>query len=159
MQVKNHSNSDITFMYKSPRSTETMPIFDTVNIVAGWTVLINDKIWDEISKQTKTINMFKEEVVDIEGATMKDINGKLYTPKKTIRLYSHSEEVNVVEQYIKDRVLEIIKTDDEPVLPKRSVLEAFLKRFGEKGVDKLSDEDLLIKVKELKAELAAVEMI
>jgi len=60
---------------------------------------------------------------------------------------------------IRTREIEIVESLDEPALPDRKVLEAFLKRFGEKVTEKMTDEQVIEKVKQLKAELAAVEAI
>lgn len=159
MQVKNLSQADVSFMFQSSRGTKTMPLFETVNIISGWTVVISDHIWDKIKTQTTSIAVFAEEVVTIEAATMKDMNGKSYHPTRTDRIYSHSKEVNLVEHLVETGVLKVVKGNGEAPLPDRKILEAFLKRFGEKGVDKLSDEDVIIKVRELKAELAAVDSV
>lgn len=162
MQVKNLTNHDISFMFTSPKSTDKMPVFETVNIVAGWTVLISDDIWNEIKKQTKTVLGFTEEVVEISegGAHVRSNGGEKTIPTKTIRQWDGtSKEVNLVDYMVKNRELEVIETNDEPQLPDRSVLESFLKRFGVKGLDKLTDEEVVEKVKEVKAELAAIDSL
>lgn len=162
MQIKNISGHDISFMFKSPKSTDAMPVFDTVNIVAGWTVLIDDEIFAQLKEQTKTVMGFTEEVVEITegGAKVRSNGGEVVTPKKVVRQWDGTvKEVNLIEHLIRTREIEIVESLDEPALPDRKVLEAFLKRFGEKVTEKMTDEQVIEKVKQLKAELAAVEAI
>lgn len=160
MQIKNISGHDISFMFEAPTSKPEKPIYDTMNIVAGWTVLVSENIWEQIKKQTTTIcNMVVEEVEISEGkAIIKGFGGESVTPKRINRIWDGtSKEVNLVEHLIKTRQIEIVESDEAPALPPRPVMETFLKRFGEKVPASMSDEEVAEKVRTLKAELAALD--
>ena len=160
MQVKNLTKTDMTFMFTSKLSTAEVPLFGTVNIVAGWTVIVDNEIWAEICHQTKTVNIMTTELVDIEGATMKDMNGKGYTPKRTVTYLDGTKEVNLVQSLIKDYHIEVIDLENIKVtLPQRSILESFLKRNNEAFTAKETDEELAAKVSAIKAELKALETL
>lgn len=158
MQVKNLTKQDMTFMFTSPLSTPEVPLFGTVNIVAGWTVTIDKVIWDEISKQTKSVNVMVKEVIEIEGATMKDMNGKKYTPTRDVYMVESTTEVNLVQDLIKSYAIEVVDLDNLPVVyPPRQVMESFLKRNSEVFTEKEPLASLAAKVTAIKAELAALE--
>lgn len=159
MQVKNISGHDISFMFQSTKSLGTLPVFETVNLIAGWTVVINEDIWTEISKQTKTVYGFSEETIKITDGkpTIRGAGGETSTPTRTDRQWDGTvKEVNLIAHLVKTRKLEIIESEQEPALPQRSVMEVFLKRFGEKVTDKMTDEEVADKVRAVKAELAAL---
>lgn len=161
MQLQNLTNRDITFMYTDEkRSTSKMPVFDTVNIVAGWTVLIPEDIWKQLCKQTTSVHEFEEEVVPIQGAGMKDADGKAYVPTKTIRQWTgKTKEVNLIKHLIDTRSLAIIKSEEAPALPERSVMVSFLSRFGEVVKEDEALDSVIARVRKLKEELAAIETV
>lgn len=159
MLVKNISGHDISFMFQSPKSTEAMPVFDTVNLVTGWTVDIPEGIWKIVNEQTTSISTFTEEVEPItEGKpTLKGFGGEAVTPSKVIRTWTGvSKTVNLIEHLVKTRQIELVKGEEAP-MPQRSVMESFLKRHNEKFTSAMTDEELMGKVRAVKAELEALK--
>lgn len=159
MLVKNISGHDISFMFQSPKSTSAMPVFDTVNLVTGWTVDIPEDIWKIVSEQTTSISTFTEEVEPItEGKpTIKGFGSEAVTPSKVIRTWTGvSKTVNLIEHLVKTRQIELVKGEEVP-MPQRSVMESFLKRHNEKFTSAMTDEELMGKVRAVKAELEALK--
>ena len=159
MQVKNISGHDISFMFQSPKSTSSMPVFDTVNLVTGWTVEIAEDIWNILSKQTTSISTFTEEVEPItEGKpTIKGFGSEAVVPSKLIRTWSGtSKTVNLIDHLVKTRQIELVR-GEEVALPQRSVMESFLKRHNEKFTSAMTDEELMNKVRVVKSELEALK--
>lgn len=159
MQVKNISGHDISFMFTSPKGTSEMPRFDTVNIVRGWTVEISEEIWKQIAAQTISVCDFIEETVDItEGnPTIKSFGGEKTVPKRVNRIWAGtSKQLNMIEHMVKTRQIELIEDEKELALPPRNVMEAFLKRYGEKITSNMTDDELAEKVRVIKAEIEAL---
>lgn len=159
MLVKNISGHDISFMFQSSKSTSSMPVFDTVNLVTGWTVEIAEDIWNIVSKQTTSISTYTEEVEPItEGKpTIKGFGSEAVTPSKVIRMWSGvSKTVNLIDHLIKTRQIELVQGEEVP-MPPRSVMESFLKRHNEKFTSTITDEELIVKVRAVKAELEVLK--
>ncbi len=162
MQIKNISVRDISFMFKTNKSLYDTAIYDTFNLVSGWTVLVSDHIWKQVKAQTISISNFVESEVEItEGKPhIKGFGGDATSPKRKERLWDGTtREVNLIEHLIKTHQIEIIESDVEPALPPRAIMETFLKRFGEKVTEKMSDEEVAEKVRTIKAEMASLESL
>ena len=141
MQVKNITEGVIRFQVESEMSTAAMPLFKTIQIGAGATAEIAERDWDLIKDQETSVEIFEIEEEPMKGVTMKDADGKSYSPVKR-RAFGTGEfkTYNLVEEMVKQRQIELVK--EESVEDSREKYAKAAKLMGIKVSDKMSLEDI-----------------
>jgi hypothetical protein len=155
MQVKNISDNVVHFQVESELSTAAAPLFKTIQVGAGATADISGRDWDQIKDQEFTVEEFSIEETPITGVTMKDADGKPYTPTKkrafgTGKFTTH----NMIKDMVKKRVIELITEESQEDL--RSKFESAAKAMGIKVTKEMSLEDIKASIKAVKDALELV---
>lgn len=149
MQVKNLTKNDIIFQYEAETSTPAWPIFETINIVAGWTVEIPERSWKMIAEQNSSIQKWKYEEVPFSKMTAKDADGNTYVPTKLVAFEDGEPEVvNMIKNMVKTRQIELVSEASQDEL--RAKFENAAKLMGIKVTEKMSLEEIKVSMRAVK---------
>lgn len=148
MLIKNLRTSDIHFQYMV-ESREDYAKFEQINIIAGWTVSIDDKVWEKIKQQKVTVREFVTEEIQMDDITVTNImTGSKDKGTKTIRRATGKhKEVNLVNMLIKEGSIKVVE-DGKIEMPSRNVLESAAKKYNIEFKPQTKDETIYSKVRE-----------
>jgi len=155
MIVRNLSEKEVRFQVEGDYSTLEMPQFKTIFIGVGCAAEILGKDWDAIVKQEGSVEEFTYTEEPIAGATMKNADGKTYTPTmKRAFGTGNFRHYNMIEEMVRTRTIELVKGESQDAL--RAKFEGAAKALGIKVTKDMSVEDIKAGIRSVKEALELV---